>query len=219
MQWWDKPYDIELPTEIELSDDSFNAICDAQGWNKQLNPINPFGDESMDRDMEFSDTDALKDIFIRNRYCEYITPHASLGTLVYKQLYGDDSLIQYILGLMRREGKDYFVWRYFLALDKVYCRLISAKRNIWMESLIICGAGIVYGAIYVTTWNYSFPSEAEKWLWQACSFIIAFSVSNPSVSGVFRFYHGTNMQLDIPDCMPTIHRSINVELRESFANG
>jgi len=169
--------------------------------------------------MGLSDTDVWKDNFFRNRYCEYITPHSRLGTLVYKLLYGDDSFILHILRQLLRGRKDHIVRRYFFALDTVYIRMISAKRKIWRECLIICGVGMVYGAIYVATWNYSFPSNAEKWLWQACTFVIAFAVSGPCVPGVILFYHGTNMQPGVRDYMAIIHRRINMQLRESLANG
>lgn len=58
-------------------------------------------------------------------------------------------------------------------MSDAYLGLWKDKRAFWKESLSISFVGLVFGGVHPAAWNSSFPSYAERVLWQISSTIAA----------------------------------------------
>ncbi|KAJ7130481.1 hypothetical protein C8R44DRAFT_613564 [Mycena epipterygia] len=62
----------------------------------------------------------------------------------------------------------------------------SAEKDI--PIYIECLVGTIFGAIHCAAWNADFPSTIEKWMWRACSLIVA---TIPAALGFLSAWYAT----------------------------
>jgi hypothetical protein len=147
--WWRKPTDIEVPTVVSLAPLLIEHL--ERGTDKG-NPTSPFGPDP--------DNPGQVNLYKVKKH-QYLTSSAGLGRLMYKDLCGDKH-----------------VWKpshYFKALSNAYGRLFHA--NMKIEGLIIAVVGLIYGGVHLAAWNDTFPSYAEKVLWQIAAIVTAIAWS------------------------------------------
>lgn len=140
-QWWDKPVDIDLPTEIYLNNEQFkalkNASDDAAG---EPNPTNPFSEGRLGKDSKGAPDN------------QYVTSRAGLGILMYRQL---------------SDGKNVFTS--IATLGDAFDRIIKGKANIIWETVFLSTVGLLYGGLHLASWDNHFESRFEEQAWKACA--------------------------------------------------
>jgi len=148
--WWDKPVDIELPTTVHLSRDRIITLI--EGEPNPEDPTDPWseaGDEEKTSSSPKLSTGDVSRVFLTSR--------SGIGKLMYQRLVGHRDI--------RTE--------FFSAMSDAYIRLWRGKKKFRKQSLAISFVGLVFGGVHLAAWNSSFPSYAERVLWQISSTITA----------------------------------------------
>ncbi len=91
----------------------------------------------------------------------YLTTRAGLGKLMYLDLAENQNILRH----------------YFTVMESAYRTLWASRKRLWVEGLFIALVGLIYGGVHLAAWNYRFPSQAEKILWQVASLITAIAWS------------------------------------------
>ena len=148
--WWDKPVDIDLPTTVHLSRDQIITLIEGEpNPNDPTNLWSETGDEEKTHSSPKLSTGDASRVFLTSR--------SGIGKLMYQRLVGHRDI--------RTE--------FFSAMSDAYIRLWRGKRAFWKQSLVISFVGLVFGGVHLAAWNSSFPSYAERVLWQISSTITA----------------------------------------------
>lgn len=91
----------------------------------------------------------------------YLTSRAGLGKLMYQNLAGEQNVLLH----------------YFDVMTTAYTTLWSSRKRIWREGLSISLVGLTYGGVHLAAWNNTFPTTAEKILWQVAALVTAIAWS------------------------------------------
>ncbi|PMD12848.1 hypothetical protein NA56DRAFT_652206 [Hyaloscypha hepaticicola] len=143
--WWDKPVDIEVPTEIRLTTSQINFL--RKGASLSDDQTNPFRAPPNDKNEE-SPTDIAS---------AFLTSRSGIGKLMYHRLCGHRNL--------RKE--------YFSIIGDAYIRLWKVRRAVWKEGLLISLVGLIFGGVHLVAWHASFPTYVERILWQIAAAVTA----------------------------------------------
>ena len=98
---------------------------------------------------------------------KYVTTRAGLGKLMSVQLFHND-----------REANNK-ADKYFNAIGMGVARALQARETLGWELAILCIVGLAYGGGHLATWNNTFPSTVEKWMWKGCALVTAIAVGAP----------------------------------------
>ena len=69
--------------------------------------------------------------------------------------------------------------RYFSAIGTGFARAVDAKEKLGLELAILCIVGLAYGGGHLATWNNTFATIVEQWMWRTCAIITACAVGAP----------------------------------------
>lgn len=140
--WMDKPFDINEPTILPTHYLVLEELVKSD--NSPHNPIN---------------------VFWNHNYSECLTPHASLGMLLFRQVFDWDESKR-VTSLTDN----------FHLLVGAYVALWNGWQKFWKEACILSFVGLGYGGLHLAAWKYEFPSNIECVLWKVASFLTAVSV-------------------------------------------
>ena len=153
--WWGKPVDIEFQEPVPVT----KAQLEQLRLPALRNPTNPF--QVLATDEESQRAAQTTDGSDPQRYHDgYLITRAGLGKLLYIQLCDKRSPFSGYFKIMR------------IALR----RLIDSRGNIWKEGLALTLIALAYGGAHLSTWNNSFVTRFEQWMWRSSSMLTAVSM-------------------------------------------
>ncbi|KAA8912299.1 hypothetical protein FN846DRAFT_323056 [Sphaerosporella brunnea] len=158
--WWYKPVDIDLPTEIELTEEQYKELklVTADSGAKRPNPTNPLSRGNLAENVVPPGQPRLEPI-VGTPDNKYLTSRAGLGKLMYQQLSMEKNIFTDVQ-----------------ELGEAYGRIVAARMNLWKEGTFLMVVGLIYGGAHLVAWMNHYPSALEMWLWRGCSIATAFGV-------------------------------------------
>ena len=171
--WWDKPVDIDLPTEVKnLTRDQIRHLVYGRIARTEDDPTDPLNAPKKDL-ADFLHTLASEPSSLEpgtgaaeRTISPFLTSRCGLGKLMYRALCGHPN------GSSTTTTTTFFSM-YFSLLGTAYSRLWKGRKNVNGEGLAISLVGLVYGGVHLTAWNNEFPTFAEQMLWKVSSAVTA----------------------------------------------
>ena len=169
--WWDKPVDIDLPTEVKgLTTDQIRQLIHGRSSHMEDDPTNPLNNPPEDlvaflERLTFESSVAETDPS-RISISPFLTSRSGLGKLMYRNLCGHSNAQSVAPATS-------FFTMYFHLLSTAYSRLWKGRKNVNREGLAISFVGLVYGGVHLAAWNNEFPTFAEQLLWKIAAAITA----------------------------------------------
>lgn len=164
--WWVKPKDVETPTEIDLplmsaeEEAEFHSLVitdrfDGEGkpeqeslWQVWALTPRTFEKEAHDRDIERAEQEHKRESQV---YLQHVKQCKNIGC----------SECQRLRPGPPRSPDDVVVLGH-------WDPHLYHSRSLWP---IICLAGVSFPALHLVSWNTTFPTRVESWLWRAAAMI------------------------------------------------